>query len=92
LNIMTASKGLRPALLFLASGASLTTASISGEAFEGDERLERLQWIALGTDRLETLVEIVEPQLTHGSPPAIICQHWNLICGGRATAIFRGAL
>src|SRR4029453_7373226 len=29
LNIMTASKGLRPALLFLSSAASLTTASIS---------------------------------------------------------------
>jgi hypothetical protein len=33
LNIITASKGLRPALFLLASGASLTTASMSARKF-----------------------------------------------------------
>jgi hypothetical protein len=38
LNIIRASKGLRPALLFLASGASLThRLDVGAEAFEGYE-------------------------------------------------------
>jgi hypothetical protein len=42
--------------------------SVGAEALERDERVERLQRITLGAERLQALVEIVEPQLTHGIP------------------------
>jgi len=38
------------------------------EALKRNEGAQRFQRIALGADRLQTLVQIVEPQLTHGLP------------------------
>jgi hypothetical protein len=65
----------------------------SARALERNDAVKRLERIALGANRLETLVEIVETQLPHGiPPPANHLATPNLICLGRASAIFRGAL
>jgi hypothetical protein len=42
---------------------------LSAEALERNDAVKRLERIALGANRLETLVEIVETQLPHGIPP-----------------------
>ena len=71
---MTASKGLRPALLFLSSDDRF---DLGTETLKGDEAVKRLKRVALRADRLETFVEIVKSQLPHGVSPAqsIIVQH-----------------
>jgi hypothetical protein len=66
---------------------------LSAETLERNDDVKRLERIALGANRLETLVEIVEAQLPHGIPrPPNHLATPNLICLGRASAIFRGAL
>src|SRR5262249_17114429 len=63
------------------------------EALERNNRVKRIERIPLGTDRLKTLVEIEKAWLSHHIPPLpIISRHLNLICRGRTSAIFRGAL
>jgi hypothetical protein len=42
---------------------------LSAEALERNDAVKRLERIALGANRLETLVEIVETQLPQGIPP-----------------------
>src|SRR5262245_63724563 len=55
------------------TGLSGMDAEIGGklrpEAFKGNEGPQCHERIALSTDRLKALVEIVEPQLPHGIPP-----------------------
>src|ERR1700688_2523272 len=55
-------------------------------------RLDQLKRIAFGADRLEPLVEIVEPHLPHSwSPSASSRESLNLICPRLARGIFRAA-
>jgi hypothetical protein len=66
---------------------------LSAEALERNDALKRLERIALGANRLETLVEIVETQLPRGiSRPANHLATPKLNCLGRTSAIFRGGL
>src|SRR5262245_59371701 len=62
---MTASKGLRPALLFLSSGRPDYRLDLGAEALKRNDCIECLEWITLRADRFETLVEIEKAQLSH---------------------------
>src|SRR5262245_31647744 len=68
---MTASKGLRPALLFLSSGRPDYRLDLGAEALKRNDCIECLEWITLRADRFETLVEIEKARLSHSFPRAV---------------------
>src|SRR6516164_8449734 len=90
---MTASKGLRPALLFLSSGASLTTASIwARKLSKGTTALSVSSGSPLALIASRRLSRSKKPGCPTAFPRAAMPGHVNLICARPTSAIFRGTL
>src|SRR5258708_40200921 len=68
---------------------------VGAESLPRPRRLDRLQRITFGAQRIQPPLQIEKARLTHGSPARSIkpLPLWSTspIRGGRASAIFRGA-